>query len=122
MNSWPRLLLLGLVGQTLAVSVPLNRLSPFNVANYAALGDSFASGPSAGDPWPNDNTGCRRFTQAYGPQITRDNAIQGPKPMNFEFIACSGSRTQHIVSSGQPIRTVPAVQSLQLLKPSNSGE
>ncbi|CAI6339618.1 unnamed protein product [Periconia digitata] len=67
---------------------------PFQVHTYASLGESFASGPSAGDSY--DNTQCRRYKKAFGPQVAEDNRLQGPKPVDFSFIACSGSRTRHI--------------------------
>lgn len=66
----------------------------FDVSVLASLGDSFASGPSAGDEY--DDTPCRRFTQAAGPQLSLSDEINGPKPIDFKFIACSGAKTKHI--------------------------
>jgi hypothetical protein len=66
----------------------------FDVSVIAALGDSFASGPSAGDEY--DESPCRRYTEAFGPQLSRSGEITGPKPIDFEFLACSGSKTMHI--------------------------
>lgn len=85
--------------------VPLIQRSPFNVGAYAALGDSFASGPSAGNSY--DNTACRRYTQAYGPVLAGDNAVQGPKPMQFSFIACSGSKTNNIYNDNPDAKNKP---------------
>ncbi|KAJ8605715.1 hypothetical protein MRB53_041356 [Persea americana] len=67
----------------------------FEVNLYASLGDSFASGPSAGDAYQSPNP-CRRYKQAYGVQVAEDAALQGPNPREFAFIACSGSRTRNI--------------------------
>ncbi|RMZ73071.1 esterase [Pyrenophora seminiperda CCB06] len=66
----------------------------FNVGRYASLGESYASGPSAGDKY--DDTRCRRYTQAFGPQVSQDARILGPKPIEFNFIACSGSKLRQI--------------------------
>jgi hypothetical protein len=66
----------------------------FEVSKFAALGESYASGPSAGDRY--DNTKCRRYKKAFGPQVAEDSRIQGPKPMHFDFIACSGSNLKQI--------------------------
>ncbi|KAJ5632489.1 hypothetical protein N7490_008828 [Penicillium lividum] len=66
----------------------------FDVSVLASLGDSFASGPSAGDEY--DDTPCRRFTQAAGPQLSLSDEINGPKPIDFKFIACSGARAKQI--------------------------
>ncbi|KAJ5976550.1 hypothetical protein N7481_010257 [Penicillium waksmanii] len=66
----------------------------FDVSVLASLGDSFASGPSAGDEY--DDSPCRRFTEAAGPQLARSGEIKGPKPIDFNFIACSGARSKHI--------------------------
>lgn len=65
-----------------------------DVSVLASLGDSFASGPSAGDAY--DDTPCRRFTEAAGPQLARSDELKGSKPVDFNFIACSGARTKHI--------------------------
>jgi hypothetical protein len=93
------LVVLILVGQSAAFAVPdlsrLFRRTPFNVGRYASLGESFASGPSAGDSY-DKVTKCRRYKQAQGPQVASDDRIQGPKPINFDFIACSGSKLKNI--------------------------
>lgn len=60
---------------------------------YAALGDSFASGPGAGNPL--DSTACKRYDQAYGPLFAKANENQG-HPVDFSFIACSGSKTTNV--------------------------
>lgn len=88
-----------LVGQSAAFAIPdlthLFRRAPFNVGRYASLGESFASGPSAGDTY-DQVTKCRRYTEAQGPQVAADGRIQGPKPISFDFIACSGSKLKNI--------------------------
>jgi hypothetical protein len=48
----------------------------FNVVTYASLGDSFASTPSVGGKY--DTTGCRRYMQAFGPQLAATDEIPGP--------------------------------------------
>lgn len=48
----------------------------FNVVTYASLGDSFASTPSVGGKY--DTTGCRRYMQAFGPQLAASDEIPGP--------------------------------------------
>lgn len=62
---------------------------------YMHLWESFASGPSARDHYDKCNR-CRRYTKAFGPDVARDDRIHGPKPINFDFIACSGSRLKQI--------------------------
>lgn len=99
------LLLLLLANISLSARLPLMKRAPFNVGKYAALGDSFASGPSAGNSY--DDTACRRYTQAYGPVLAADNAIQGPKPMQFSFIACSGARTTNIYTDSPNANNKP---------------
>lgn len=59
----------------------------FNVGKYASLGESYASGPSAGDKY--DDSKRRRYKQAFGPQISANPRLLGPKPIEFHFIACS---------------------------------
>lgn len=73
----------------------LDTRDAFDVSRYAALGDSYASGPSAGDAY-DDRPKCRRYKQAFGPQVAADPRIKGPKPIQFNFIACSGSRFKQI--------------------------
>jgi hypothetical protein len=86
-------------GQSSALALPdllkIFRRAPFNVDRYASLGDSFASGPSAGNTY-DKVTKCRRYTQAFGPQVAADDRVQGPKPINFDIVACSGSNLSHI--------------------------
>jgi hypothetical protein len=88
-----------LFGQSAAFAIPglgqLFRRAPFQVGRYASLGESFASGPSAGDPYDRV-TKCRRYNKVQGPQIAADDRIQGPKPIKFDFIACSGARARNI--------------------------
>jgi len=88
-----------LVAQSASLATPdlsrLFRRTPFNVGKYASLGESFASGPSAGDSY-DKVTKCRRYKKAQGPQVTADDRIQGPKPISFDFIACSGSKLKNI--------------------------
>lgn len=106
-------LLAVLAGQSIAAAVPtddgfeyveevdflprdidISRRDAFDVKSFASLGESYASGPSAGDTY--DETKCRRYKKAQGPQVAGDNQVKGPKPIKFDFIACSGSRTWNI--------------------------
>ena len=93
------LVALTLVAQSAAFAIPdlshLFRRATFNVGRYASLGESFASGPSAGDSY-DKVTKCRRYNKAQGPQVAADDRIQGPKPISFDFIACSGSKLRNI--------------------------
>ncbi|KAJ4293386.1 hypothetical protein N0V90_008669 [Kalmusia sp. IMI 367209] len=116
------LAILALLGQLHALALPesdwevvhppdLFPRDPFDVSKYASLGESFASGPSAGDRY--DDTKCRRYKKAFGPQVAEDDRIHGPKPIDFSFIACSGSRTWHIFED-RPSGKVKQSQASQL--------
>ena len=72
---------------------------------FAVLGDSFASGVA----WLvskrynyTDSDTCRRYFQAYGPQMEKDGRL-GPNA-ELHFLACSGSRTD-VVKNNQ----IPAI-------------
>jgi hypothetical protein len=89
-----------LAGQATGLAISnrshLYRRDGFDVNRFAYLGDSFASGPGAGEAY-GDVTSCRRTQQAWGPLIGGDPRLHGPKPIgNFDFIACSGAQTINI--------------------------
>lgn len=68
-----------------------------NVNTHAAIGDSYASGPSAGKR-VGDVKACRRFDDAYGPRLARDTDLWGSRLPEFGFIACAGSKTRAIIT------------------------
>lgn len=93
---------------TVAAKIRNRATGAFDVNSYAALGESFASGPSAGDPYENPNP-CRRFTNNFGPQVNADPALLGSADdRTFDFIACSGSKLKQMyadnpnASKGKP--------------------
>ena len=93
-----------LVGQTIGVALPnVSRIYPrdtFDIKRFGYLGDSFAAGPGAGDAY-DGVTSCRRSKQAWGPLVAKDDRLHGPKPLgNFDFIACSGAKSEHIFTGG----------------------
>jgi hypothetical protein len=120
------LVALMLVGQSAAFALPdlshLFRRAPFSVSRYASLGESFASGPSAGDPY-DQVTKCRRYKEAQGPQVAADGRIQGPKPIKFDFIACSGSKIKNIwqdsTGGGDGPAAKPKIAQAKALKDTN---
>ena len=57
-----------------------------NVKVYVAVGDSFSSGPSAGDKV--DKSDCRRHKKAHPPQLNETDEFSGAK---FHFISCAGA-------------------------------
>jgi hypothetical protein len=70
---------------------------------FAILGDSFASGVSwlytkRYDLLDPDN--CRRYFQAYGPQLKEDGRL-GPNA-ELVFLACSGSQTTNVLNNQIP--------------------
>lgn len=72
----------------IAVSVPANAAG----ANYVALGDSYSSGVGTGGPY--SGGGCDRSASAY-PQLWANSH----SPASFSFAACSGARTDDVLSS-----------------------
>lgn len=76
--------------------VPRDNPTGFDVHSYGALGESFASGPSAGDEYPNALKGCRRYTHAFGPELNGDDRLKAISGRDFEFIACSGSKLKQV--------------------------
>lgn len=74
----------------------LQRRDGFYVNRFAYLGDSFAAGPGAGEPY-GDATSCQQTEQARGPLVAGDSSVHGPNPIGkFDFIACSGAKTKDI--------------------------
>lgn len=74
--------------------VELSPRVPYGLVRYASLGESFASGPSAGNPY-DERRKCRRYDKAYAPQVKADDRLLGPGPELY-FIACSGSKLAQI--------------------------
>ena len=81
---------------------------------WVALGDSFAAGPGAGDPYGQD-VGCMRGENAYPPQMQRDRNMPGPsnpgKPSKprWDFKACTGDKTQNLTDVNNPNYQLGAV-------------
>lgn len=73
------------------------------IKKWIALGDSFAAGPGAGDPY-DDNSTCMRSTHAYPIKLQEHNNMKGPdgsggpKP-EFEFAACTGAQTYDLLAT-----------------------
>ncbi|WP_406206679.1 SGNH/GDSL hydrolase family protein [Kitasatospora sp. NBC_01560] len=61
--------------------------------NYAALGDSYASGTGAGS-YTSESGSCKRSTNAYA--YLWKNAHS---PSSFSFVACSGARTGDVLNN-----------------------
>lgn len=74
-----------------------------DIGQFAVLGDSFASGvawlPSKRYNYT-DSDNCRRYFQAYGPQIEASGKL-GPDAKLY-FLACSGSRTDKVKNEQIP--------------------
>ncbi|KAF7562544.1 hypothetical protein G7046_g1583 [Stylonectria norvegica] len=68
--------------------------------NYAALGDSYSSGPSAGDAW--DKSPCLRTKMSHPAQVYDSGDLDAD---DFTFISCAGAKTHHIweVAQGSAI-------------------
>lgn len=86
---------IGPVASMPALQAVADRANSFNVPAYSALGDSYASGPGAGSAVAIINP-CKRFDQAFGPQINVDTDVMGSTKRQFSFTACSGSKTSQI--------------------------
>ena len=74
-----------------------------DIGQFAVLGDSFASGvawlPSKRYNYTDSDT-CRRYFQAYGPQLESSGKL-GPDAKLY-FLACSGSRTDKVQNEQIP--------------------
>lgn len=74
-----------------------------DIGQFAVLGDSFASGvawlPSKRYNYTDSDT-CRRYFQAYGPQIEASGKL-GPDAKLY-FLACSGSKTDKVKNEQIP--------------------
>ena len=73
------------------------RVAAPSFGKFAVLGDSFASGVAwlVGRRYNyTDSDSCRRYIQAYGPQMEEDGRL-GPNA-EVHFLACSGSQTSKV--------------------------
>ncbi|MFJ9951645.1 SGNH/GDSL hydrolase family protein [Kitasatospora sp. NPDC091207] len=61
--------------------------------NYAALGDSYASGLGSGS-YTSESGSCKRSTNAY-PYLWKN----AHAPSSFSFVACSGARTGDVLNN-----------------------
>jgi hypothetical protein len=71
--------------------------NPFDhswITEWAALGDSFASGPGAGK---RSNWWCSRYDGAYGNLINNDQSLGVNPNRNFHYLACLGQTTSEIL-------------------------
>lgn len=66
-----------------------------SVANYVALGSSFAAGPDVGRPDPSSPGPCRRSLDNYAHKLAERRGL------TLEDRSCSGARTDDIVSHEQ---------------------
>ena len=75
------------------------------ISEWAALGDSYASGIGAGHrvSWS-----CSRYDRAYGQLINDDESLGTNPTRTFHFLACSGATTRDILD-GQ-VNTLPNKQ------------
>ena len=91
-NMYSLVLLFTTVAVALAPPAP-----PSKTLEWAALGDSWASGvtyqnsPDLDYDMGNDEpiAQCRRIVDAYGYQMFQDNSWSGLRPQKFNFVACS---------------------------------
>lgn len=68
------------------------------VAEWTAIGDSYASGIRARPQDPIDSfAGCFRFPLAYPPIIQSGPQFFQPNPFKFNNVACSGNKFQQIL-------------------------
>lgn len=73
------------------------------VKNFAAIGDSYTAGIGSGGPLGKSSNGdwsCSRFDQSY-PMIV--NNYLGTDVENFQFLACSGDRTEQIYEQAKQL-------------------
>ena len=94
------------VPQGLPVPEPIN--IPFPVSGdeiypWAALGDSYAAGPGAGDHYDsNDPNSCYRTKRSYPGQLHERFAFDSPKN-TLQFLACSGDKSRHVIEEQVPL-------------------
>ncbi|ORY07658.1 hypothetical protein BCR34DRAFT_631030 [Clohesyomyces aquaticus] len=76
---------------------------------WIALGDSFAAGPGAGDPYDANGKwgGCMRGNKAYPNQLQLLDEMKGPRGRGgekpkFNFAACTGDQTQQLLDFTKP--------------------
>jgi hypothetical protein len=74
-----------------------------DVASYAALGDSYATGAGAGSPRlpPHFDIGCGRFSDAYPVQVANSTSL-GIDESRFRNLACGGASTASVLHGQVP--------------------
>lgn len=92
--------------QGLAVPVLPNAPLPVSadeVYPWAALGDSYAAGPGAGDHYDeNDPDNCYRTMGSYPGELHERFAFEDPRN-TLQFLACSGAKTHHMIEKQVPL-------------------
>lgn len=77
---------------------------PLNPEKWAALGDSYAAGPGAGDTVQDDQPDCVRGSESYPPKMDRDPDMPHPEGSRPEFLfkACTGDKTKQMLDPENP--------------------
>lgn len=70
------------------------------INRWAAIGDSFTAGIGSGHLYSDEDevSRCSRYSHSYPALI---NDVLGPAVDNFQFVACSGDRSQQIYDQVQ---------------------
>lgn len=88
------------VGLAILLSLP----SAAAAERYVAMGDSYSAGTgSRVQDWDSD-ADCDRSSKAFGPQIRGDLGAAS----SFRFVACSGAKIPHVLTSVQGANPVQA--------------
>ncbi|KAH7409504.1 pectate lyase superfamily protein-domain-containing protein [Cadophora sp. MPI-SDFR-AT-0126] len=83
--------------------------------NEVAFGDSFASGPGAGELYDDSIRSCWRYTNAYPPVLHKMFERIALTELDFQFLACSGSTTESQKFTKQVSDWVPTLSNLGTL-------
>jgi len=107
MHSFLRYHILSLLLTTdmLANTLPNTKLKRVIDYEWAAIGDSWASGVRASDSedYIKGSQECLRTNYAYGPQLESDPSWNGGDKENFHFAACSGATLGDMVKGQKQI-------------------
>lgn len=90
--------------------------SSFKIGNWAALGDSYASGLKYNfyNGYDGNKDNCRRYRSAYAAQMEEDDGNNGRLggASHLNFVACSGSHTDRIFADNGQASQIPDQPSL----------
>lgn len=90
----------GLTIVPLAESLENQAKKPSRGTGFVAFGDSYSAGIGTGVDGVEDQ--CRLGSHAYPVLINTDFAkSQGPNTTSFQFLSCTGSTTDNVVSGGE---------------------